>query len=78
MLKLGDKLHNGALVLDSKPYSKHPNDKHLLTVICCFKEQFVTWILNTNTGGAAHGHYHGRNFKKAALDFIDRVYKPLF
>lgn len=59
--------------LARKAYSDHPADNFLEIVLHQnFKGEYVTHVLNKQTGGFAHGHYFGRDLTKAILDFNAR------
>jgi len=48
----GDELVNGARVLDATH-----TEGFIGIVACSFNDKYVTWALNLQTGGAAHGNY---------------------
>lgn len=60
----------------TRPYSNHPDDSHLSVVLHKnFKGEYVTHVLNSQTGGFVHGHYFGKDvdsLDKAMADFKSR------
>lgn len=65
MLKIGDKLPNGAIVLDTK-------DRGFETIILClWKKEFVTWCYDEQ-GGTYWGHYFS-SIQEAMLYFNKRT-----
>jgi hypothetical protein len=76
----------GRLLLASKPYSNHPDDWYLKTVLARVNKgtffEYVTWEINTCDQkkhpsapfyGAHWGHYHA-DIKAAASDYASRFY----
>lgn len=62
-------------ILGRKPYSSHPDDDYLQVVLAKVetphRQEFVTWVFNTQNNGYGHGHYF-ENLKEALADFNSR------
>lgn len=47
-------------ILEKKPYSNHPDDKHLSVVLCKWEQSalpYVVWVHNSQDGGYHNGDY---------------------
>lgn len=76
MIQKGQTVKVGSMevkILDIKPVSNHPADKHLMHVLAEIpsKGEFATWFYNAEF----NGYYHGRYFNSleiAEIDFRNR------
>ena len=64
-----------AELLDSRPYSNHPGDRHLTCLLVRIHGDtptpYVTWLYNAAHRGCYHDHYfHG--YDSACADFLAR------
>ena len=60
----GDKLSNGATLLEIKAQSFHPGDHYLFTVLAKYQGEYVTWTYNAEHDGCGGGSYfNSRNFR---------------
>lgn len=60
-------------LLNVKPYSQHPDDWYLFTVLCHrdFDDSYITWLYNYDCGGFHQGHYDMTK-EEATEDYICR------
>lgn len=65
MLKIGDKLPNGAIVLDIREKNCE------IFILCLWKKEFVSWGYDPQ-GGTYWGHYFP-SLQEAMADFDKRI-----
>jgi hypothetical protein len=70
-VRVGDK-YLSKTVLAVQPLSDHPGDDYLRIVLCLvhgtFDCEFVTWLVNLQSGGFFEGHYFREGELRAAVE----------
>ena len=63
----------GAYLVAAKPWSEHPQDRHLWLLLCVWNEEYVTWRFNDGTGGDVPGCYLRKDFEdlQSAIEYFN-------
>lgn len=69
MINTGDVLPNGAVLLFMAVTGNQE-----AAVLCSFRNEYVTWKMDTETGVTYWGHYFGSDQNRAFTDYNERAY----